>query len=531
MRGTTTRAATAAFTLVALLCAAEECAAAEDLTGLLRDAARAQQSGRLQEAAALFDRAHAAFPQDVTAARGSCEAGLALAESSPLSRNAVDSCYQAYVLTHVPRDTRNRVAALLKEKAIPDLDVVALASLGAEAALKQAPEQVWGHLARYDLARRLGRADLLAASRIDLEPFASTEPAALEALNDRLGRPPAWVWLLRILVLSGLAATGLHAFASRRRRASPSKEALPSRKVAILLGFFSLAVSSTAWSVEPPAAAPNLNDDEKPVVKDDQISSFKIDDAHPEVAVQTLLAKTNDPLQLGYLLQDLAVRADAANGKGDNARAARYYHALGVAAPTPYGPRMECKAREAIGDIPGAILACRELLTRNGVVVDDHVHFVELVLKSTQPLPALEQKELEGVIAHLEKETKLGDLPAFLRCKVALRFDDGAGLDACESALKSAPVDDPRVIAIKWGLAVREHDKAGALALVEQARKAGASADNISRMVQTTNAMATRRLQKTAVIGALGILLLGAAFFGARMLASSRRRSTSRSAA
>ena len=75
-----------------------------------------------------------------------------------------------------------------------------------------------------------------------------------------------------------------------------------------------------------------------------------------------------------------------------------------MAAPTAFGPRKECEALETLGDVSGAVVACREVLTRPGVVVEDYTHFVDLVLENRKPLPELEPKELENVIAHLEKE-------------------------------------------------------------------------------------------------------------------------------
>ena len=126
---------------------------------------------------------------------------------------------------------------------------------------------------------------------------------------------------------------------------------------------------------------------------------------------------------------------------------------------------------------------------------------------------------------------KGGDLPTLLRCKVALRFEDRGGLERCSAAMISAPFNDPTVISIKWGLAVRRHDRTSALALVEEARKAGLDWHKIQKMTDTTNAMTTRRLQKIGILAGLAILSIAAAFFGARQLASSRRRGAARSPA
>jgi hypothetical protein len=460
-------------------------------------------------------------PTDADVARGACEAGLKIAGDAPISAATAQACHQAFLATQGPRDLRNKVAALLAEKPRPDLDVIAISALMADAARKQAPDQPWGTLARLDIARHLRRADLLETTRGDLQAFAATNEVVRAALSeDRIGRPSIGVWILRLLVLLGLAGTGLHALRNRNRsRPDGSKNVtLPSQPAAALLVLVSLLLASSA------TAAPTV----MPDMKDGQLSRFKIDDDHPEAAVQKALEGGNDPLQLGYLLQDLSARVAAADAKHDHVAAARYYHAIALAAPTAFGPRKECEAREASGDLPGAINACRETLTRDGATVGDHNRFVELVLKNPNP-PAQEPKELENVIAHLEKEPKAGNLATVLRCKVAMRFEDRDGIEKCKAALALAPSNDPSVISLKWGLAVSEHDKASALALVEEARKAGVDSQTVEKMLQTTNAKAMSSFRRAPVVG-LAVLCAAALFLGARLLAS-RRRGATRSAA
>lgn len=515
------RATAAALALFTIL-GATSAHSAEDLAGLLRDAQAAQLAGRLGDAAALYARAYRDWPKDVEAARGACEVGLKIAGDAPISATTVQACHKAFLATQGPRDMRNKVAALLAEKPKPDLDTVAITALMADAARKQAPDQPWGTLARLDIARHLRRADLLATCRSDLQPFAATNDAVRGALaDDRIGRPPVLVWILRALVLLGLAGTGVHALLRRSRAAGRKKSSMGSVPAAAVLVLLSLLVSSRVAAF--PAGMPDM--------KDGQMSRYKIDDAHPEAAVQKLLKTDKDPLQLGYLLQDLSVRVDAAIKEHDNAAAARYYHAISIAAPTSFAPRKECEVLEALGDIPGAVVACREVLTRDGVLVGDYAHFVDLVLKNPKPLPELEPKEFENVIAHLENEMKGGHLATVLRCQVAMRFKDRQGLDSCRAAMKTAPADDPTVISIKWGLAVRDHDKLSALALLEQARRAGVSPDKVEKMRQTTNAMTRRRFQRAVLIGGLGILGIAAAFLSARLVASNRRRGAARSPA
>ncbi len=513
------RATATGLALVAAL-VATRAEAAEDLAGLLRDATVAEQAGRLGDASSLYTRAHSEWPKDLDAVRGVCESGLKLAGGAPISAATSAACHQAFLATQGPRDLRNKVAALLAEKPKPDLDVIAIAALMADAAVKQAPDQPWGTLARLDIARHLRRADLLATARSDLQPFAATNDVVRAALaDDQIGRPKPWVWILRVLALLGLVGTGVHALL-RGTTKTAGRKPTTSAVAATLLVLLSLLVSSRA--------AARVGD--MPAMNDGQMSRFKIDDEHPEAAVQSLLATDNDPLQLGYLLQDLSARVSAAVAQHDNAAVARYYHAISLAAPTAIAPRKECEALEAVGDLPGAILACRLALTRDGVVVGDYARFVDLVLKNPQ-LPALEPQELENVIVHLEKEGKAGNLPTILRCKVALRFEDSGALERCGAALRTAPFNDPTVISIKWGLAVRQHDKPAALALVEEARKAGLDFQYIQKMQQTTNAMSKQRLQSATILGGLVVLGIAAALLGARLVISSRRRSASRSPA
>jgi hypothetical protein len=518
------RATAATLALFAIL-GPKSAHGAEGLPKLLADAEAAGSAGRLADAAALYTRAHREFPSDLDAARGACETGLRIAGDATISPSTTEACHKAFLMTQGARDMRNKVGALLHEKPKPAMEAIAIAALMSDAASKAAPDQPWGILARLDIARHLRRADLVEAARRDLSYYAPNFEAVRIALaDDRIGRPSIWVWILRILCLLGLVGTGVHAFRHRSKAPSQKSASPASTPAAALLVLLSLLVPARA------TAAPV----EVPDMKDGQLSQFKIDDEHPENAVKALAESNvkNDPLQLGYLLQDLSVKIKHAEVAHDYAAAARFWHAMALAVPTTYAPRKECEALETAGDIAGAVNACREVLVREGSVGSDYARFVDLVLKNPNPLPNLEEKELEGVITHFEEATKGGgNLAAVLRCKVAMRFENRGALQKCKEAMSAAPANDPTVISIKWGLAVRAHDKAGALALVEQARQAGVDGPTVDRMLQTTSTAMQRRNQKMVFLGGLGLLCVAGVFFGARFLASSRRRSATRSPA
>src|SRR5205085_2812348 len=117
--------------------------------------------------------------------------------------------------------------------------------------------------------------------------------------------------------------TVAHALLTHRR----PKALKPAATASALALLVTLLASSSAGAA-PVAGMPELAGHEG------QMSRFKIDDAHPEAAVLKLAETEKDPLELGYLLQDLAARAAVADEKHDNAALARYYHAMVLAAPT-----------------------------------------------------------------------------------------------------------------------------------------------------------------------------------------------------
>jgi hypothetical protein len=217
-----------------------------------------------------------------------------------------------------------------------------------------------------------------------------------------------------------------------------------------------------------------------------------------------------NPLQLGYLIQDLIDKAAAAEKRGDHAAEARYFRALTKVAPNEaFAPRKACTAYEEAGDLPDAVLACRTVLGRPGTNVDDSLHFINLVLSTKGPLPAAERTELYAVIKHLEHETQLGALPSVLRCDVALRFNDVPALEACSKELAAKAPKDPKTISFEWALALEKRDRGSALQLIDRARAVGMSGDGIARMERATRAMTLRRIGMLFVL----IVAAGAAAF------------------
>jgi tetratricopeptide (TPR) repeat protein len=483
---------------------------------LVDQAQQARQAGRLDEAAKLFTRARSADPNNVIPARGTCEVALAAKVSSR------EPCHRALLISFSAQEMRNEVASLLASSEHPSLDDLVLSGVLVDAALHEAPAEPWGYLARCDIARRLGSAEVMEACLSDLRRVAPNHWATQQAIAAANEPGGGWRWSIRGLFL--LVMLGTVAHARRRARGVTRLAKGASGKAAVV---FVLAVcASLAAAVGDAsfaAAAPEIPDD---IVKRGGFSKFTIDDANPEASLPSPDELVKAPLELGYLIQELGGRAASAAKRKDHAAAARYYKALAKVSPgAPFAPRKLCEELEAAGDIPTAIAACRTVITLDGATSDDFVRFVHVSLaKEGKPSP-MEQKELEAVIAHLAGNANVGTIPATLRCEVALRVEDTKALESCTAELSKLAQNDPRTISYQWALAVQKHDQPVALGLIDRARQAGVSSAGLEIMQKETRKMKRQKLSR-GVILVVGAAVLGVALMlGLRRLALRRRLS------
>jgi hypothetical protein len=505
---------------------------------LSEQAEGAMKAGRLEEAADLYGKAQKAAPREATPNRGACEVAMALEAKGSTKISSRGSCYRAFLFGGSAEDLRNEVASSLAPRQHPALDDLAGVSLMSEAATRKSPDLPWGYLARCDIARRLGSADVLEACLTDLKKVAPSHVATQLALATPGERVSLGRWALRWLLLLIAFGTPAHALIRRRRlqqRRAPMAEA---RAAAIVVAACSLlfaqplraapiAAAAPAAPTAPAAAAvggDGANGRPKEVRKD-HLGNFKIDDANPEASVPALEVQQKSPLQFGYLIQDLATRAELAIKRGDHAAAARYFKAISKATPkAAYGPRKLCEELEVAGDVATAIKACRTALTLEGSTAGDYGRFVHVVLATRGPLPDLEHKELDAVVAHLGKEPNMATATAALRCQVALRFEDTAALRSCTEELEKADGKNPQTVSFAWALAVQTRNKAAAQKLIERGRELGMSDDSLAMMEQATARMERKRFAHLILLvagGAVALVLLGV---GLRWLA--RRRAS-----
>jgi hypothetical protein len=470
--------------------------------------------------------AHAEVPfGGALGARAACEKALVLeAEGKTFDETGkkVDSrfpCNTALRFGGQSEDQRNEVASLLGAGRHATLDDLAVTSMLADAAIRRNPDEPWGHLARCDIARRLGNAEVMRTCVRELLRVAPDHPETLRLLASPVARPPAWVWLARALLVGALIVTFGHAAARLRRRLRARRGALPRPVVAFLVVLASLAAGGAAvaeeeLSMPPPPGARGPQGD---------LSAFKIDDANPDKSVPSQEEQNKHPLQFGYFIQDVTSRAEAATAKGDHAAAARYYTALSTAAPTvAVGPRKLCEALQKAGDLASAVKACRTVLVREGATAGDFTRFISLVLAQRTPMADGQKDELYAVLKHMEGKVEMGSALPTLRCEVAVRFSDVPTLEQCTGELEKLAPRDPKTVSYQWALAIAKQDRDAAVRLIDRAKDTGMKADGLAQMERVTNAMSRKRVGRFIGWAAVAALLAFSLRHGLRWLASRR---------
>lgn len=468
----------------------------------------------------LMSRASSAADLQVIAPlRAACEAALDAERADGKGHGARESCHRVSSLSAAPEDMRNEVASIMSPARQPSMDDMALSLLVVDAAIRKASDQPWPHLARCDVARRLGSADGLAVCRTDLETMARRHPATPAALASIASPISPGGTLARLALAALLLGTLFHSLRSRRRsRAALDPTSRPALAGRPGPGVAALVLAAASLLAVRPASADTA-------APRDRLSDFVIDDADPESSIPDAETQNRKPLEFGYFLQDLAAKAEAAQKRDDHAAAARFFRAFTKATPrSAYGPRKLCAELESLGDVQGAIVACRTALTREGTTVDDYSRFVDLALARKGALAPLERKEIEAVIAHLEKEAP-GVVPAKLHCALAVRVQDRKALDTCTATLAKTAADDPQTVSFQWALAVMKGDRRAATHLIERARGLGMKPEALAQMERATNELQARRFVRAALWG-LGLALFAVLAALALRAAAGRRRSS-----
>jgi len=247
---------------------------------------------------------------------------------------------------------------------------------------------------------------------------------------------------------------------------------------------------------------------------------FPINETDPEASVPNARERDRNPLEFGYLLQDLIEGAEMARKAGDYQGVVHYYRAIVKGAPErAKGWSKLCEAYALVNDHPRAAAACGAALSRPGVELQDYTRFIhETLLLPGKPTPANAAK-LEDVLAHLDKQPNIELATAELRCQVGVALGDSRMLEAGTAAMTRLAPKDPKTLIYQWTLAMQRGQTEAAGRLLKQAKGLNLPPENLERMQTLTTGAGRHRYVWTGLGAAMCLLLAG----GALLLARRRR--------
>ena len=398
------------------------------------------------------------------------------------------------------------VAALMSGDDLPVADDLAQALALARDARVRAPDQSWGYIALCDIAERIGDEAMLQDCSGKLQGIAPKEEETRRALAFAASLGLRWWQLLGWLAVAA-AAVGTAAHALWRRSRRPGLTGQVALAVLLLV-----AVPVRARANAPPEARGD-------------VSSWKIDDADPEKSIPSAKDQNRDPVEFGYWLMDLTARAAGAAKRGDHQAAIRYYTAMAKAVPDRSVAFTKlCTEYEAVNERAKAVAACGMGLFREGVTVNDYVHYTNLVLTTPGPMNTGELTALTAVIKHLREDPTQVALADELECETGVRADDATMLEECTKAMTARAPNEPKTMVYQWNLAMQRHQYDAAREIIAHAKTVRQmKPDAISLMESETAATVEQRNLIILLGGGLLVVLGIAGTFGAKFLLARRR--------
>jgi tetratricopeptide (TPR) repeat protein len=457
--------------------------------------------GRLVEAERSFSEAAGEHGSGSLLQRRRCEVLTALGRRA----EATTACYRALEGARSNANVRASVRALVWGPVPPTMTEAGLALDLAIKARDRAPGQLTPIAALCDIAESLGDGIMLEHCADDLHRIAPEAPDTRRAeglLASR--RSPARGWAALGVLSAGLVATLTHAL----RRARRSRRVTRGAAIAAGLVLGVLLARPGVAAADVPGQQPGM------------LSKWPIDDANPAASLPSEAERNKDPLEFGYWLQDVILRAEVYSKHGKHDVAVKLYTALAMAVPErAIAFTKMCEEYEALGDGVKATAACETALLREGLLVKDYEHYVRLVLATPGPLTERQTKALAQVIDHMRQDPAGRAAADALDCDVGVRTSNAAELEACTGRLAASAPHDPATLSYQWALAMLKGDREGARDLVSEARRAGLLAERVTEMERAMAGEARGlRLRRVALgvavvcfLGALGFVLLRAA--------------------
>ena len=478
----------------------------QEVVDLLEKGEALGMAGDFQQAATTFARAAELAPWSSLLRRRECEA------LTPLGKRveATVACTHATAGMQTITNLRALGRAMLDGPTAPGPDQLmdSLSVISMES--HRSPGGLVPAAISCDVAATLGDGAMLQKCSEELERIAPDDPETRRAralLESRC--PPGRFWGGWLAILAAAALT--FGDAARRRLARPGRRRALAGATALLAVVAATGVAHADPETEPPHG---------------WLSKWDIDDANPSAAIPTEKDRNADPLQFGYWLQDLALKAERATKKGDHAAAVRFYEALVRAVPDrSIGYSKSCDEYEAMGELAKATNACAAALTHDGVRLGDYTHFVHLVLQRPGSLSDKETTAVDAVVRHMKEDASAGEATADLECEVGVRTSNVAYLKECTTSMAARAPDAAKTVTYQWALAIQEGKFDEARTLVERASTLGVAVD---AMKQTTDAGEKKhRLYLFAGLGGAALLLVAALYAG---VLGMRRRPTPKAA-
>jgi hypothetical protein len=245
---------------------------------------------------------------------------------------------------------------------------------------------------------------------------------------------------------------------------------------------------------------------------------FPLNEDNPEISIPNKNQRLRNPMEFGYLLQDLIEGAEMARKRGDYYAVVRYYRAIAKAVPErAKGWSKLCEAYAIVNDHARAAKTCGMALSLPGVELQDYTRFIEqTLLLPGKPTPENVTK-MKDVLDHLDKQPDIELATADLRCQVGVATSDTRMLETCTAALTRLDPNNPKTVVYEWTLAMHRGQTEAAGRLLQRAKALKLPTANIERM-QALTASGHGYLWK-GVVAVFFLLAAG----GALMLARRRR--------
>jgi tetratricopeptide (TPR) repeat protein len=464
-------------------------------------------SGDLPGALAVFRQGASEDSDQPLFPRRICEVLVAMGNTT----EGVAACFRALERSDSSVNVRATVRALVSAPSGPTLQQLTMALMLANKEVRRAPRIFNTVAAMCDIAERIGDGVMLEHCAEDLGHVAPDSPETRRALSMLAARcPPGRFWLGWAAILAAFAATLAHAswHALRGRRSSAGV----AMAAALLFAAGAMSESSALADEAPdPARSAEAHPQGTPQAHG-WLSKWPIDDNDPKAHIPTEAQRNADPLEFGYWLQDLALKAELASKKGDHPASIRFWSALAKAVPDrAIALTRACDEYEAMGDRESAISACGAALMRDGLMVKDYTHYVHLLIGKAGPLKPEEIASLSEVIDHMKEDPEGRNAALELECEVGTRTNNVGQLEECTTYLAKSAPNAPKTLTYQWALAMMKGQTDEARRLLQQAKEAGLQPEAVDRMQKAVSAQSLGRwrvplMTLGAVVAAAGAL-------------------------